>query len=89
MASEKSVKKLHSEDRKEPRKTQNRANNIVQELSEKWPKGRKETHSNAKEPCKSGKTTTTKTESLRTDNLVKEDLRKVPKRSDHNRKQSY
>ena len=61
MASEKSVKMLHSEDRKEPRKTQNRANNIVQELSEKWPKGRKETHSNAKEPCKSGKTTTTKT----------------------------
>ena len=29
------------------------------------------------------------TESLRTDSLVKEDLSKVPKRSAHNRKQSY
>ena len=33
MASEKSVKKLHSEDRKEPYKTLNRPNNTVQERS--------------------------------------------------------
>ena len=31
----------------------------------------------------------TKTESLRTDSLAKEDFSKVPKRSAHNRKQSY
>ena len=34
IASEKSVKMLQSEDRKEPYKTLNRTNNIVQELSE-------------------------------------------------------
>ena len=44
-------------------------------------------HSNTKEPYKSGKNK--QTESLRTDILVKEDLSKVPKRSAHNRKQSY
>ena len=46
-------------------------------------------HSNANEPYKSGKKHTHKTQSLRTDSLVKEDLSKVPKRSAHNRKQSY
>ena len=38
-----SVKKLHSENRKEHYNTLNRTNKTVQELSEKWPKGRKET----------------------------------------------
>ena len=33
--------------------------------------------------------TNKQTESLRTDSLVKEAFRKVPKRSAHNRKQSY
>ncbi len=35
MAYEKSVKKLHSEERKESYNTLNRTNNIVQELSKK------------------------------------------------------
>ena len=43
MAEVKSVKKLHSEERKEPYNTLNRTNNTVQELSENGPKGRKET----------------------------------------------
>ena len=43
IAKEKSVKMLHSEERKEPYNTLNRTNKIVQELSEKWSKGRKET----------------------------------------------
>ena len=41
MASEKSVKKLHSEERKEPYNTLNRTENI-EELSEKWPQKIKE-----------------------------------------------
>ena len=36
-------KRSHSEDRKEPFKTLNRTNNIVQELRDKWPNGRKQT----------------------------------------------
>ena len=52
--------------------------------TEKKREGKK--HSNAKDLIKLVKTTT---ESLRTDSLVKEDLRKVPKRSAQNRKQSY
>ena len=36
MASEKSVKKLDSEERKDPYNTINRTNNVVQEPSEKW-----------------------------------------------------
>ena len=52
--------------------------------TEKKREGKK--HSNAKDLIKLVKTTT---ESLRTDSLVKEDLSKVPKRSAHNRKQSY
>ena len=39
---EKSAKELHSEDKKKPNKILNKGNNIVQELSEKWPKRRKE-----------------------------------------------
>ena len=39
-AQEKNVKQLHSEERKEPYNTRNRTNNIVQELSEKQPKGK-------------------------------------------------
>ena len=53
-------------------------------------------HSNAKEPYKScknntHKTTTTnkKTESLRTDSLIKKDCSKVSKGTAHNGKQSY
>ena len=42
-------------------------------------------HCNVKEPYKSGK----KPKSLRTDSLEKEYLSIVPKRSAHNRKQSY
>ena len=42
MAEVKSVKRLHSEERKEPYTTLNTTNNIVQELTEKWPKVRKE-----------------------------------------------
>ena len=38
-----SVKKLHSEERKEPYNSLNRTNKTVQELSEKWPKGIKNT----------------------------------------------
>ena len=43
MAYEKSIKRLHSEERKELYNTINRTNNIVQKVSEKCPKGRKET----------------------------------------------
>ena len=57
MAEEKSVKKLHSEERNEPYNTPNWTNNIVQELSEKWPKGRKETLTR-RSPIKVVKTTT-------------------------------
>ena len=35
------MKKLHSEERKEPHNTLNRTNNTEQELSEKWPQRRK------------------------------------------------
>ena len=42
-AKEKGVRRLRSEERKEPYNTLNRTKNIVQELSEKLPKGRKET----------------------------------------------
>ena len=49
----------------------------------KWKKTNTLTRRN---PRKVVKTTT---ESLRTDSLVKEDLSKVPKRSAHNKKQSY
>ena len=82
---------MHSEERKKPYNTLNRTNNTVQELSEKkWPQKRKGKKRNAltqRSPIKAVKSTHTK--SLRTDSLVKEDLSKVPKRSAHNRKQSY
>ena len=49
-----SVKKLHSEERKEPYNTLNRTNKIVQELSKNGQREEKK-HFNAKEPYKSGK----------------------------------
>ena len=49
-----SVKKLHSEDRKEPYNTLNRTNKTVEELSKNGQRGEKK-HSNAKHPYKSGK----------------------------------
>ena len=42
MVQETSMKKLHSEGRKEPYNTLNRTNNTEQELSEKQPQERKE-----------------------------------------------
>ena len=83
---------MHSEDRKEPYKTLNRTNNIVQKPREKWPKGKKRntlTRRSPRKVVKNNNTHTTKTESLRTDSLVKKDFSKVPKRSAHNKKQSY
>ena len=64
MASEKSVKRLHSEERKEPYNTLNRTTNIVQELSEKWPqkrKGEKRNTRTRRSPIKVVKTNKTKT----------------------------
>ena len=49
-AKEKGVRRLRSEERKEPYNTLHRTNNIVQELSEKKKEEKK--HSNAKEPYK-------------------------------------
>ena len=81
---------MRSEERKEPYNTLNRTNNIVYELSEKWPQKRKRKKRNSltrRSLIKVVEKTTT--ESLRTDSLEKEDFGKVPKRSAHNRKQSY
>ena len=78
---------MHSEERKEPYNTLNRTNNTVQEISQKMAKGEKRNTLTRRSPRKVVKTTTT--ESLRTDSLVKEEFSKVPKRSAHNRKQSY
>ena len=77
---------MHSEETKEPYNSLNRTNKTVQELSEKWPKGIKNTLMQ-RSPRKVVKTTTT--ESLRTDSLVKKNFSKIPKRSAHNRKHSY
>ena len=65
-------------------KTLNRTNNIVPELTAKMAKGKKR---NTLTRSKSGLKKRKRKRSPY--NLVKEDLRKVPKRSAHNRKQSY
>ena len=54
----------------------------------KMAKGKKRNTPTRRSPRKVVKTTT-KTEPLRTDILVKEDFSKVPKRSAHKKKQSY
>ena len=82
-----SIKKLHSEERKEPYNALNRTNKTVQEPNEKKAKGKKRNTLTSMSPIKVVKQQ--QIESLWTDSLVTEDFSKVPKRSAHNRKQSY
>ena len=63
-ALENGVKKLHSEERKEPYNTLNRTNNTVQEISQKMAKGEKRNTLTRRSPINVVKTHThTKTQS--------------------------